>query len=135
LTRVDSKFITTGCKIIDGVFGGVVTDACITELSGESGCGKTQLCLQLALTTQNPVHVGGLNKSKLQEYQYGDISADFSEYISYFFILGVVYICTEDSFPSKRLQQMINNVRPPFRDAGTLPYGDRIYVEHIVDVV
>lgn len=34
----------------------------INELSGESGCGKTQFCLRLALTAQNPVLVGGVDK-------------------------------------------------------------------------
>lgn len=48
---------------------------------------------------------------------------------------AVLYICTEDSFPSKRLLQLINNIRHPFKNARELSYGDRILVEHIADVV
>ena len=33
----------------------------ITEISGCSGTGKTQLCLQLAYMTQMPIKDGGLD--------------------------------------------------------------------------
>jgi len=36
----------------------------ITELSGESASGKTQLCLQLCLTVQLSQDNGGLNAGK-----------------------------------------------------------------------
>lgn len=49
--------------------------------------------------------------------------------------IAVLYICTEDSFPSKRLAQLIDNVPRPFKSCQEIPYGDRIYVEHIPDVV
>lgn len=57
--------------------------------------------------------------------------------IKYRFVihLAVVYICTEDSFPSKRLKQMMDNIPPPFKNRNEIPYGDRIYIEHISDVV
>lgn len=60
-----TRFVTVGCRIVDQILGGgIYVGGGITELSGESGCGKTQLCLQLALTSQNSVSVGGLNKSE-----------------------------------------------------------------------
>jgi len=36
----------------------------ITEVSGESASGKTQLCLQLCLTAQLPQDAGGLDAGK-----------------------------------------------------------------------
>ncbi|XP_065201725.1 DNA repair protein XRCC3 [Planococcus citri] len=108
--NAELPMITTGCKHIDAILGGGLRRSSgINELSGESGCGKTQLCLQLTLTTQNHEIVGGINKS-------------------------VLYICTEDSFPSKRLVQMMENIPPPFKNRYEIPYGDRIYIEHISDV-
>ncbi len=47
----------------------------------------------------------------------------------------MLYICTEDSFPSKRLLQLIDNIQPPFKNSRELSYGDGIYVEHLADVV
>lgn len=59
----DSKCISIGCPIVDEILGGGLKMASgINELSGESGCGKTQFCLRLALTAQNPVSVGGIDK-------------------------------------------------------------------------
>jgi len=39
----------------------------VTEVSGESGSGKTQLCLQLSLTVQLSPDNGGLNAGNLSE--------------------------------------------------------------------
>jgi len=36
----------------------------ITEIAGGSGCGKTQLCLQLLLTVQSCRDDGGLQAGK-----------------------------------------------------------------------
>ena len=54
-----------------------------------------------------------------------------------FFFSGVVYICTEDVFPSKRLQQMIaafNEKLGPVL-ANQLSVGDHIFVEHVAEKV
>lgn len=60
---IDLPAITTGCKPIDDILGGGFRCCSgINELSGESGCGKTQLCLQLTLTAQNPQSLGGIDK-------------------------------------------------------------------------
>ncbi len=37
----------------------------ITEIAGEAGAGKSQLCMQLAITTNLPVADGGLDGSML----------------------------------------------------------------------
>jgi len=39
--------------------GGGLFKSGITEISGESGCGKTQFCLQIALTVQLPLPLKG----------------------------------------------------------------------------
>ena len=39
--------------------GGILSQT-LTEISGESASGKTQLCMQLCLTVQLPKKLGGL---------------------------------------------------------------------------
>lgn len=56
-------------------------------------------------------------------------------YKNLLYISAVLYICTEDKFPSKRLLQLMNNIQHPFKNLREIPYGDRIFVEHIADVV
>eukprot|EP01118_Nematostelium_gracile_P002733 TRINITY_DN1300_c0_g1_i1.p1 TRINITY_DN1300_c0_g1~~TRINITY_DN1300_c0_g1_i1.p1 ORF type:complete len:376 (-),score=86.06 TRINITY_DN1300_c0_g1_i1:89-1216(-) len=71
-----------GCPIIDTFWNGGILLNGITEISGESSSGKTQICLQLAIRAQLPVEEGGLGGSSL-------------------------YISTEGDFPFKRLKQMV----------------------------
>ncbi|KAE8747554.1 hypothetical protein FOCC_FOCC005715 [Frankliniella occidentalis] len=105
--------VSTGCHVIDKVLGGGFPVRGITELSGESSCGKTQLCLQLCLSVQYPISQGGLDA-------------------------GAVYICTEDSFPAKRLQQLFTTYpqqrMSPSHIKEDLPkFGDNIFIEHVAD--
>ncbi|XP_059163747.1 DNA repair protein XRCC3-like isoform X2 [Physella acuta] len=94
--------LSSFCKVIDISLRGGFLSGLITEISGESACGKTQLCLQLCISVQlNNEHPG-----------------------------GAVYICTEDAFPSKRLQQLIQC------HSSKLPscnLGDNIFIEHVAD--
>ncbi|GLV35959.1 spindle B [Carabus blaptoides fortunei] len=107
----DEKYwsvLHTGCSIIDKTVNGFPTKG-ITEVFGESGVGKTQLALQLALQVQQLEDCGGLD---------GD----------------ALYICTEDTFPSKRLQQLID-VRPKLtRNNQLINQSDNIFIEHIQDI-
>lgn len=53
---------------------------------------------------------------------------------------GAVYICTEDVFPSRRLQQLIQEqprlrCRAPPSVLSSLRFSDHIYVEHAGDLV
>ncbi|XP_047243005.1 DNA repair protein XRCC3 isoform X2 [Girardinichthys multiradiatus] len=73
----------TGCPVLDQLLRGGLPVGGVTELSGESGAGKTQLGLQLCLSVQYPVEHRGLSS-------------------------GALYVCTEDPFPIKRLQQLIS---------------------------
>ena len=51
---------TTGSKRLDEILGGGVEAQALTELIGEYGKGKTQLCMMLAVTAQLPPEEGGL---------------------------------------------------------------------------
>ncbi len=53
--------ITTGSKDLDRLLGGGIETQAITELFGEFGSGKTQICHQVAVNVQLPKDRGGLN--------------------------------------------------------------------------
>ncbi|KAL5008487.1 hypothetical protein ScPMuIL_014068 [Solemya velum] len=103
--------LTTGCRLLDHALRGGIISRGITEVAGESASGKTQFCLQLSLTAQLPVSQGGLHG-------------------------GAAYVCTEDVFPNKRLQQMIQSfpkrVTPPLKQP--VRFGDNIFIEHVSDM-
>ncbi|XP_061602876.1 DNA repair protein XRCC3 [Cololabis saira] len=106
--------LSVGCPVLDRLLRGGLPVGGVTELSGESGAGKTQLALQLCLSVQYPAQHGGLGA-------------------------GALYICTEDSFPIKRLQQLISEqplLRPdvPPSVLGALRFSDHVYVEHTADL-
>ncbi|KAK4880140.1 hypothetical protein RN001_008286 [Aquatica leii] len=99
--------LTTCCDSIDRITRGGIPVNRLVEVAGASGVGKTQFCLQLALTVQLPVTAGGLSK-------------------------GAVYICTEDIFPSKRFLQLSNafGSKYPHFD---VTFMDNVFLEHISD--
>jgi DNA-repair protein XRCC3 len=81
LQKSHCKRLLIGCPTIDAVIGGIPTQG-ITEISGEAGAGKTQICLALALQCSLPEELGGLNGS-------------------------TAYLCCgEGEFPIRRLQQL-----------------------------
>ncbi|XP_050405437.2 DNA repair protein XRCC3 [Patella vulgata] len=103
------KKLSIGCDVFDNFLRGGIISRGITELSGESASGKTQFCLQLCLTVQLPVTHGGLAG-------------------------GAVYICTEDAFPNKRLQQLISHYNEKYSGLKErIQFSDNIYIEHISD--
>jgi len=59
--RANIGFITTGTKSLDNLLGRGIETQAITELIGEFGSGKTQICHELSVTVQLPVEKGGLN--------------------------------------------------------------------------
>nr|CAD7424350.1 unnamed protein product [Timema monikensis] len=104
------RLLSVGCPKLDEFLGGGVAMRGITELAGESGSGKTQLCLQMCLTVQYPEINGGLSA-------------------------GSVYINTEDVFPSRRLHQLIQKFPSRVRSEDTsIQFGNNIFIEHIADV-
>jgi DNA repair protein RadA len=52
---------TTGSKELDTMFGGGIETQAMTELIGDYGAGKTQICLTLAVTAQLSKEQGGLD--------------------------------------------------------------------------
>ena len=52
--------LSLGCQILDGFLHGGILREGITEITGESSSGKTQICLQLCLSVQLPHDHGGL---------------------------------------------------------------------------
>ncbi|XP_031170935.1 DNA repair protein XRCC3 isoform X1 [Sander lucioperca] len=106
--------LSVGCPVLDELLRGGLPVGGVTELCGESGAGKTQLALQLCLSVQYPAQYGGLDS-------------------------GAVYICTEDSFPIRRLQQLIlgqSSLRPdvPLDLISRRGFSDHVYVEHAADL-
>ncbi|KAJ1675882.1 DNA repair protein rhp57 [Spiromyces aspiralis] len=75
------RWLSTGDDKIDRCLGGGVRTGCLTEVTGESAAGKSQLCLQLSVWARLPEFVGGLDGE-------------------------VVYISTEAPFPSRRAVQI-----------------------------
>ncbi|XP_043777673.1 DNA repair protein XRCC3 isoform X3 [Cervus elaphus] len=106
--------LSLGCPVLDALLrGGLPLDG-ITELAGRSSAGKTQLALQLCLAVQLPRQYGGLGA-------------------------GAVYVCTEDAFPSRRLQQLIAQQQRLRADVpgdviSKIKFGHQIFIEHAADV-
>lgn len=73
--------LKSGCSSLDRLLRGGLRKKSITELYGEFGCGKSQLCHQLAVTVQLPVEEGGLDG-------------------------GCLYIDTEQVFDADRCREM-----------------------------
>ncbi|XP_067942458.1 DNA repair protein XRCC3-like isoform X1 [Watersipora subatra] len=99
--------IPTGCDSIDKLLGGGFLCQSVTEITGESGAGKTQICIQLALTNQLPREG---NKR-----------------------LNSLYICTEDVFPTQRLLQMEHATRKRHPHMSRHRFMDHIFIEHLSD--
>ena len=57
--------LSLGCQVLDRFLCGGILSQGITEISGESASGKTQLCLQLCLAVQLPISHGGLAGGEL----------------------------------------------------------------------
>jgi len=93
------QMMSLGCRLIDHALRGGLRRGAVTEVCGESSAGKTQVCLQAAVQAQlvaGDFESGGVVKS------YGGQASPM--------VTGgskVVYICTEDQFPSERLSQML----------------------------
>ncbi|NWQ63241.1 XRCC3 protein, partial [Neopipo cinnamomea] len=109
-----SQKLSLGCSVLDNLLKGGIPLVGITELAGESSAGKTQISLQLCLCVQYPYKYGGLES-------------------------GAVYICTEDAFPSKRLQQLIGQQHKlradvPAEIIQKIKFGNSIFVEHAADL-
>ena len=83
--RQDMKRITTGSENLNKLMGGGMETQAMTELIGEYGVGKTQICLSLCVRVQLPEEENGLNGK-------------------------VVYIDTEGTFIPERIFQIAESL-------------------------
>ena len=105
------SYISTGVKALDELLEGGVETRAITELIGEFGAGKTQLCHQLAVMVQLPEEEGGLGSK-------------------------AVYLDTEGTFRPERIVQMakFRGLEPEEALEGII-YARAYGVEHQVALV
>jgi len=79
--RSTVRYLSTGCSSLDRLLGGGMETQSITELYGEFGTGKSQICQQLCVTVQLPYDQGGLEGAAL-------------------------YVDTENTFRPERIMQL-----------------------------
>ncbi len=72
--RKDIQRCTTGSAKLDKILGGGVETQAMTELIGDYGVGKTQLCMTLAVLAQLPPEQGGFGSNVI----YMDTEGTFS---------------------------------------------------------
>lgn len=65
MRRKEVGYLTTGSRALDALLGRGLETQSITELIGEYGSGKTQICHQLCVTVQLPRERGGLEGKAL----------------------------------------------------------------------
>ena len=77
------NFLPTGCDGVDDLLGGGLRQGQVTELTGEAGTGKTQLCLSAAASAaalgHRVVYVdtgGGFSSARIKEFHRGFVTAD-----------------------------------------------------------
>ena len=75
---------TTGCGNLDRMLGGGVETQAMTELIGDYGVGKTQICMTLSVMAQLPRDKGGLEGN-------------------------VIYVDTEGTFIADRVYEIASN--------------------------
>lgn len=83
--------IKFGVESLDSLTDGGIDVGSATEIFGEAGSGKTQLCMQLALNCQLPAEHKGLNGK-------------------------VVYVSCDKLLPLKRLAAMADGLKVKFKD-------------------
>ncbi|MFQ6064045.1 MAG: DNA repair and recombination protein RadA [Candidatus Bathyarchaeia archaeon] len=83
--RQNISRLTTGSRELDELLGGGLESQTITELYGEYGSGKSQVCHQLCVNVQLPPDRGGLEG-------------------------GALYIDTENTFRTERIVQMAKHL-------------------------
>jgi DNA repair protein RAD57 len=98
--------ITTGDERLDDALGGGIPTQVLTEVAGESAVGKSNLLMQLAVSTQLPVEQGGLGRS-------------------------AIYISTESGVETRRINDIVDGIRkkPDYAclDPDILPSSDRVH--------
>lgn len=83
--------LSLGCPVLDSALGGGLPRQGLTEIAGEAGVGKSQICMQLLLSAALPSNVS---------------SRDSNDRSSVTGPGSFVLSCGEGPFPSRRLSQM-----------------------------
>jgi len=105
-------FLTTGSKKVDKLIGGGIQTRNVTEVWGERGIGKTQLCMQLSVNCQLPKDKGGLDGACL-------------------------YVDSENNFIPQRVVQMARHVgvSDPLKNIILAPCFTSTHQRFILDVM
>lgn len=88
---------TTGDDELDSCLNGGIPCGYLIEVSGSSSTGKSNLLMSLAATIQLPVEFGGLGKSVFEKEKHQTVKT--------------MYISTESSLSTRRLEQIMNYYR------------------------
>ena len=96
--------ISTGCSNLDAILRGGAKTKLVTELVGENGSGKTQVCLQLLLETVGGGSFGRRRRPQNRYHHRRDVvdDEDGEEDDG----VSAVYVTTEGQFPVERLREM-----------------------------
>lgn len=94
--------ISTGCSNLDAILRGGAKTKLVTELVGENGSGKTQVCLQLLLETVGGGRFGRRRRPQ-NRYHRRDVDDEDGEEDDG---VSAVYVTTEGQFPVERLREM-----------------------------
>jgi len=109
--RMSVKKITTGSQALDGLLGGGIETRTMTEIFGEFGSGKTQLCNQLSVNVQLPPERGGLGGK-------------------------AVYIDTEGTFRWERIEAIARGAKvDPDSIMGNIMYIRAVNSDHQIAIV
>ncbi|XP_004243278.1 DNA repair protein XRCC3 homolog [Solanum lycopersicum] len=110
LSPTHTQKCTVGCLVLDRLLGGGIPCNSITELVAESGCGKTQISLQLLLSAQLPTSLGGLSGSS-------------------------IYLYSESPFPVRRLHQLSSSFPTLHNPLGKILTHPLHSAHHLFDVL
>ena len=95
--------ISTGCSNLDAILRGGAKTKLVTELVGENGSGKTQVCLQLLLETVGGGSFGRRRRPQNRYHHRRDVDDKDGEEDDG---VSAVYVTTEGQFPVERLREM-----------------------------
>jgi RecA/RadA recombinase len=98
--------VTFGCPVLDSKLGGGLPCKSVTELVGEAGVGKTQICIQQSMAVQLPFANGGLFGS-------------------------AYYIYTEGRFPYRRLDQLQQSFDDRFCNVIGHRWWEKVFIHQI----
>lgn len=130
--------LSFGDGLLDGVFKGGVYTGGVVEVCGESASGKTQLCLQLCLSALRSgiscEQLGTTSSKTVSPSGLSDIERKDCPTLKPSKDPCVLFVSTEDPFPSKRLQQLAQHSPIVMSSGCTRPssfWTNNVLVDHI----